>query len=295
MYRLSRKYLRTTFTAICFIGLFPPLVQAEGNPQLRALEHSLHYQQGVIPLLDGNIIINTGDKFRYLSPADSEKVLVEGWGNPPSDEPSLGMLVPAGISPLDNKGWGAELSFEDDSYISDDDASTINYDDVLQSMKQQNLIANKERERLGYSALNLLGWAEAPHYDQSSHTIYWAKRLSVDNEGESVNYYIRNLGRHGVFNINVIASSEELPVVKNATPDLLKVASFAKDNRYEDHRFWDTTSTYGLAALVAGGAAVAAKKVGIVGLVLLFAKKFVVVVIAALAWLGKVIFGRKKE
>lgn len=53
---------------------------------MKKLEASLHYQTGTITLLDGDVIIDTGNKFRYLSTEDAEKVIVSGWGNPPDDE-----------------------------------------------------------------------------------------------------------------------------------------------------------------------------------------------------------------
>lgn len=297
-YVLSRKYSKTLTKIALIIGLLSTCAHAELTPDLKNLERQLHYQQGTIKLLNGSVVINTGDKFRYLSPQDSEKVLVDGWGNPPSDELGLGMLVPADLSPLEDSGWGAELSFEDDAYISDDDAKTIDYNKILLDMKQQISANNIERQHQGYDPLYLLGWAETPHYDQSSHIIYWAKRLSNSPDptthDESVNYFIRNLGRNGVFNINIIADGKDLSTVKKSAPDLLKVASFTEGNRYEDHHFWDTTSSYSLAALVAGGAAVTAKKAGLIGLIIIFLKKFFVVILAAVGGLWKAISGKKK-
>lgn len=293
---LSRKYSKALTKIALIIGLLSTCAHAELASNLKNLERKLHYQQGTINLLNGSITINTGDKFRYLSSQDSEKVLVDGWGNPPSGELGLGMLVPVDLSPLEERGWGAEITFEDDAYISDDDAKTIDYDKVLKDMQQQTSVGNIERQHQGYDPIYLLGWAEAPHYDQSSHIIYWAQRLSLNPTAsdEAVNYYIRNLGRKGVLNINIIADKKDLPAVKKSAPDLLKVASFTEGNRYEDHHFWDTTSSYSLAALVAGGAAVTAKKAGLIGLIIIFLKKFFVVILAAVAGLWKAISGKKK-
>lgn len=294
-----RKCICLVNKFLVLIAICTSLAHAELSPEMKKLEKSFHYQTGTITLLKGDVVINTGDKFRYLSPEDSAKLLVDGWGNPPSEELSLGMLVPADLSPLEAKGWGAHLTYEDDSYIDDADAKTINYNNILKEMKQRNMLENIERKKMGYEELHLLGWAEEPHYDQNTHIIYWAKRYGIEEEGEGeggvINYFIRDLGRHGVFNINVISAGEDFPEVKKAAPELLKVVSFAEGKRYEDHRFWDTTSSYGLGALVAGGAVVAAKKVGLIGLVILFAKKFFIVIIAAIAGFVKMLFGRKDK
>ncbi|AYN29190.1 DUF2167 domain-containing protein [Buttiauxella sp. 3AFRM03] len=293
------RYILQKCLIVMFLAVFPLLtVHADMDPEDKKLDESLNYKQDVVSLMDKSVVVKPGVKFRYLSPEDAEKVLVDGWGNPPTspDEPSLlGMIVPADTSPFDDKGWGAELFFESDSYISDEDANSIDYDLILKDMKKSNIEENKVRERHGYEALHLIGWAEPPHYDPSSHTIYWALRLHSKDSGEFINYYIRNLGRYGVFNINIIASAEQLPTIKKEASNLLKIVSFAEGHRYQDRRFWDTTSTYTLGALVAGGAAVAAKKVGMLGLVILFVKKFFVVIIAAFAVLAKFLFGRKKS
>lgn len=296
---MSNLLLRNRFGILPGVMLLAVFIThsvcAEVPVELKKLESTFHYQQGVINLLNGSMVINTGDKYRYLPPEDSRKVIEDGWGNPPGSGDNLGMLIPVGTSPFDDHGWGAELSYEDDSYISDDDAKTIDYNKILETMQQQNRLANIQRKERGYDAITLIGWAESPSYDPQSHVVYWAKRLGIEGGGESINYYIRNLGRNGVFNINVIADSTELPVIKKAAPDLLKVAEFTDGNRYQDHKFWDTTSEYGLGALVAGGSVVAAKKVGILGVVILFAKKFFVIILAAIAGLWKAFRGKSKK
>src|SRR5215510_7757737 len=77
------------------------------------------------------------ESFRYLDAADSRKLLV-AWGNPPeSAQGVLGMLVPSGISPLEEDGWAIVITYDEDGYVSDEDAKTLDYDKMLSEMQEQ--------------------------------------------------------------------------------------------------------------------------------------------------------------
>ena len=156
---------------------------------------ALNFQQGEIDL-PGNIAsIKESDDFLYLSPDDTEKLLVEGWGNPPGNE-TLGMLVPRAANPLGPNAWGIVISYEEDGHVADDDAESINYDDMLKKMKEDTSVASEQRIKAGYEAMELVGWAEKPYYDKSSHKLYWAKELKFgDDPSNTLNYDIRILGR----------------------------------------------------------------------------------------------------
>src|SRR3990167_827645 len=76
--------------------------EVEAHEADRAAEEllaSLHFQHGKIVLGDNLATLDLPEQFVYLNGADAELVLTKGWGNPPS-EPSLGMILPAGVSPL---------------------------------------------------------------------------------------------------------------------------------------------------------------------------------------------------
>ncbi len=70
--------------------------------------------------------------FRYLGPDDTKKVLVDLWHNPPMEKKLLGMLIPAGMTPLSSNAWVVTIIRIEDGYVKDADASKINYDDLAQ-------------------------------------------------------------------------------------------------------------------------------------------------------------------
>lgn len=257
-----------------------------------AVEQSLTYQTGDIPIAEGKATLHIPDGYGYLNPTDCDKVLV-AWGNPPGGG-GEGMLVPAGLSPFSDGGWGVVISYEEDGHVEDDDADEIDYAELLEEMQKDTEDSNAARTQAGYSAIHLRGWAEPPHYDGANHKLYWAKILTSDDGGESLNYDIRVLGRKGVLSMSAIASTEALAQVKTDMEQVITFAEFNDGHRYLDFDpDIDEVAAYGIGALVAGKLAA---KVGLLkGLfaLLLAGKKFVVIAVVGLgAWL-KNLFTRK--
>ncbi len=255
---------------------------------------SLKFQTGKISLPNGIATLDLPANFRYLSPADSEKLLVEGWGNPPGNE-TLGMIIPTETSPLSEAGWGVVITYTEDGHIKDEDADKIDYKELLEQMKKESEEANKEREKQGYSAMHLVGWAEQPSYDKSARKLIWAKEYSGSKQSEnSLNYNIRVLGRKGVLVLNAVAGMKQISQIKSEMPSILAVTEFTKGNRYEDFDSKvDHTAEYGLAALVAGGVAAKMGLFAKLGVLLLAFKKFIVIGLVAVGAFVKKLFSKK--
>lgn len=253
-------------------------------------------QAGTVNLPGGIASLKLPEKFTYLTPDSTEKLLVEGWGNPPGNK-TLGMIIPIEVNPVDKGGWGVVITYDEDGHVSDADADEINYTDLLKDMKEDNEEVNKERIKEGYGSMKLIGWAEAPRYDKFTHKFFWAKEFATDNtESNSLNYNIRVLGRKGVLVLNAVASMQEMPIIRQEMPTLLAATEFSQGNRYEDFDSkTDHVAEYGLAALVAGGVAA---KLGIFAkLAALFIafKKIIIIGVIALGGFVMKLFGRKSK
>src|SRR5262245_35609978 len=146
---------------------------AEGS-ELAFDASSLRFSQGNVEIEDGLAKMALGERYSYLGPEDTERVLVEAWGNPPSG-PTLGMIFPAGMGPLDEESWAVVIEYQDDGYVSDDDAKDLDYAEMLEQMQEQVRESNEARREAGYGGVELVDWAEPPHYDASTHKLYWAK------------------------------------------------------------------------------------------------------------------------
>jgi uncharacterized membrane-anchored protein len=260
-----------------------PEVPAKSKEEIAA--ESLVKRDGVIALPGGQATITVAEGFAYLDPADAEKLLTQIWGNPPSAVGStLGIIMPKDVSPLDAKSWAAVLTYDNDGHVSDSDASSINYDDLLKEMQAGIEESNQERQKAGYETITLVGWAQKPSYDAKEHKRYWAKhlRFGTGGSGETLNFAIRALGRTGVLQVNVVGDMKQLDEINGQVPKLLSMVSFAEGHRYADYKDGDPVAAYGLAALVAGG--VAAKAGLFKGLLALLVAgwKFVAIAVVAI-------------
>jgi len=296
-----------TLTAlVCILGSAVPALaqdaemsdeQAAYFEHVQTLVDGLEPRTGDIVLGDDLVTLHVPDDFYFLDSTGAETVLVDIWGNPPG-QGVMGMLFPAEYSPIDPESWAVTLEYMDEGHISDEDAAEIDYEDLLESMQDDTLATNDDRVAAGYPRVDLLGWAEPPHYDPASRKLYWAKELKFgdDDEETTLNYDIRALGRTGVLSMTFIASGSQLGEINRRRESVLAMAEFNPGNRYEDFdSSIDKVAAYGIGALVAGKVAA---KAGIFSALLLMLKKFGVLLLVGLGALGKKLgglFGRKGE
>ncbi|MGB8507024.1 MAG: DUF2167 domain-containing protein [Pyrinomonadaceae bacterium] len=257
---------------------------AKGEMTAEEFESQLKYERGRIVLPGGIATLNVPDSFRYLAPEQADDILVKAWGNPPGTK-TLGMLFPSNTSPLADEGWGVVITYNDDGHVDDDDAKSLDYDDMIKRMKEETAEGNKERTEGGYQPIALIGWAEPPHYESATHKLYWARELSFEGVAQhTLNYDIRVLGRAGVLSFNAIASMNQLAEIQGGMREVINFADFNSGQRYADFNSGtDKLATYGVGALVAGTIAAKAGFFKIALGALLAAKKFIIIGLAAAA------------
>jgi uncharacterized membrane-anchored protein len=269
---------------------------AAENDSVQAFVDSLKFQDGQVTLTAARATLNLPQSLRYLDGADAERVLTDLWGNPPGSD-AIGMLVPADISLADgDRSWAIVLQYEEEGYVSDENAQEIDYTEMMQEMQASAADNNEARKQQGYGGVEIVGWAEPPRYDAGTHKLHWAKELAFEGQGEhTLNYDVRVLGRHGVLVMQAVAGIGQLGQIKPGMGEALAAVDFNEGARYADFNpATDKAAEYGLAALVAGGIAA---KTGLWAklLALLIAGKKLVIaaVVLLLAGIGK-LFGKKK-
>lgn len=255
--------------------------------KMTAIRDTLSPRHGSIPLPQAHARLNLGPDFYFLGPADARKVLVDGWLNPPDHaDDVLGMVFPVG-SDLTNADWGAVITYEPTGYISDREARTADYEQVLATIRSGEDEDNAQRKKRGYSQAHLVGWAQSPTYDGRHNDLIWGTELQfTDGSGtwRGMNYDVRHLGRSGVLMFEMVGDMSELPAVRAAAPALAMTAEFDPGSRYADHSPGDRTARYGLAGLIVAGAGVAVvKKAGLLAGLVFFAKKAITLIIASMA------------
>ncbi|TXI08427.1 MAG: DUF2167 domain-containing protein [Rhizobium sp.] len=274
---------------------------------------TLDFQQGAIKLPNAQATLNVSDQFYYLDPQDAKKVLVELWGNPESSVGNpLGMIFPAKYPPTDPHSWGAVIDYDSSGHVSDEDAASTDYDDLLKKIQDAIKEANPERERQGFDPITLVGWAEPPHYDKASHALHWARELIFGNDpkaGHTLNYSVRVLGREGVTELDFVAGLDQLQEINAAIPNVINTVQYDSGKRYADFVDGDKIAAYSMAGMIAAGAGVkVAAKLGLLaivlgyfksfGIALLALKKGLVVILVGIAAAGRKVLGffrRKKS
>lgn len=269
--------------------------QAEQEEQGMSEEEflaSLSFHTGKVVLGDNLASLNLPENLVFLDGEDANRVLVDAWGNPPGDTAPLGMILPAGISPLAEESWAVTVEFEESGFVSDEDAADIDYAEMLEQLQEETVESNAWRAENGYEPIELLGWAVQPHYDAQGKKLHWAKELRFgDSDINTLNYNIRVLGRKGVLVLNFVANMDQLPEIQENVPAVLAMTEFNDGSRYADFDpDIDQVAAYGIGALIAGKLAA---KAGLFATALLLLKKFWLVPALLFGWLAKRLTGKK--
>jgi uncharacterized membrane-anchored protein len=202
--------------------------------------------------------------------------LMQALGNS-ADERLIGLIESSGDSQ-----WLVIARYEPSGYIKDDDAKNWNVDDLFKSLKEGTEEANKRRTEMGFPPLEIVGWVQKPSYDAATHRLVWSMAARTPGEGEaeqSVNYNTYALGREGYVSLNLITARASVERDKPVANTLLSALKFDDGKGYQDfNSSTDKVAEYGIAALVAG---VAAKKLGLIAVILAFAAKFAKVLLLA--------------
>ncbi len=232
--------------------------------------------------------------FKYLNGKQSEYVLHDLWGNPPSE--TLGMIFPEEADNVIPTTWAIEITYDEDGHVKDDDAKDIKYDELLEQMQKEVKEINPERKKQGYPTFQLTGWASPPYYDEKEKKLHWAKRILFEGDSsETLNYNIRVLGRKGVLVLNAIGTMDQLAEIKSKINPILANVNFNDGNKYADFDSnADKVAAYGIGGLIAGGVLLKTGLFAKIGLVLLkFGKLIVVGAAAVVGGIVKFFKGKK--
>jgi uncharacterized membrane-anchored protein len=294
-YRRTRSANRFALWVVTLVaGIVLPVsnVLAQGAPESAEQQHarqvaaSLHWMtDGASQPVASVAQLRAPAGYVMLNPGDTAK-LMELMHNV-SDGTSEYYLAPA------SEKWFAIFSYDAVGYVKDDEK--VDADAVLQSIKTGTEQGNEERKRRGWAPMTIRGWAFPPRYDMSTKRLEWAVDAVADGQGVA-NYNTRILGRQGVTKVTLVADPQDLTQAVSEFNQAITNFSYVGGERYDEFKPGDKVAEYGLAALIAGGAAAVATKTGfwkvLVGFLAAGWKVIVAVVIAGLAGL-RGLFKRK--
>ncbi len=189
----------------------------------------------------------------------------------------------------EEESWFIIFEYEPTGYIEDAEKEKIDPNAILEAYKEGNEEYNKELVEQGFSPIHVIGWTKEPYFDSETHNLTWAMELESDGES-MVNYNVRLLNRYGYVSAILVADTKDLDRLIPEVNQILEGFTFQEGQQYEDFNpTTDKIAEYGLAALITGGIGAAAAKKGLFAALLIFAKKFGVVIIAGIAGLWTVI------
>lgn len=289
-----------------------PLLLLVATPALAAPKPATQSEIDALKPTAGPAKVTVGDNiasialpkdYAFFGPKDARFIIERLWGNP-SAAGVLGLIVPKpkddgkdDTEDGDDTDVGIVITYEDEGHINDDDAAKMNFDDLLKQMQASDPEENAERAKAGFPAIQLLGWAEPPHYDFAAKKLYWATRLKFgDGPKDTLNYNVRILGRTGTLVMNTVGDVGQLAAAATAAKEILQVTEFNQGKRYSDYLpSADKAAAVGIGGLIAGKVLL---KVGFfAGLLKVlagFAKPILVALGAVTAKVAQ-LFGRKKK
>lgn len=278
-----------------------PPTKAEVDARVRQIADRLHPVTGDVRIPGANAVLHLGQDYYFLPANEARIVLTEAWGNPPETSQNvLGMVFPAGRTFADDT-WGAVVTYEATGYVSDSDAASADYNELMTQMQAGEGELNAELTRQGFPTQHLVGWAQSPAYDARTHSVVWARNIQFGGQSENtLNYDIRLLGRRGVLSLNLVTVMSKLAETREAARRFTSAAEFVPGERYADFQpGTDRVAEYGVAGLIAAGVgATIAKKAGLLALILAFGKKAIIFILLgfALAWKWiRRLFGHRDE
>ena len=263
------------------------------NNYIDSTNKSFTYKTGTIDLGNDLATLVVPEGFKYLDPAQSKKVLTDLWNNPPAE--TYGLLFPDTCNPLGSSlTYAVEITYSNDGYIDDEEANDLDYNELLDEMKEDVVKENQFRIEQGYPSIELIGWASTPFYDQENKKLHWAKEFSFDSSDvHTLNYNIRILGRSGYMNLNVIGDMDVLPIVQKDINVILNSTSFNNGNTYSEFNpDYDKVAAVGIGGLIAG------KVLAKGGFLVALAKFWKIILVAVggfFAAFKKKIFGSKDD
>ena len=262
-----------------------------------------------IPWTHGPVVGKLGDVAEVKVPAncrftDAEgaKQFMEATQNPASGA-EQGVLLCRGATATDSSFWFVVFEYSASGLVRDDDKSKLDQAALLRTIQRGTEAGNEERRRRGWGEVEVVAWQRAPYYDSLTHNLTWATRLRDKGSAgeETINHSVRLLGRGGVMNVDLVADPSQAETAVAAFDSILTDYAFIPGQRYSEWRAGDKVAEYGLTALIAGGAGVAAVKLGLFGklwkviLALVLAlKKLVIIVVVAIGGFFKKLFGKRK-
>jgi uncharacterized membrane-anchored protein len=235
---------------IATLVLQPILSWAQTNDPM-AVFRELHWKRGPTDaVIAGRASVKIEKGIFALDSRDTNR-FIEAMGNLPSNADRYAVGA-------DDFSWFAVFDFTSDGYVRDDEK--IDADALLKALMEGNRLGNQKRRELGLHTMELIGWSVPPFYNKETKRLEWGTKLKNEDGSYTINYTSRLLGRTGYMSATLVADPTNFSSQQQGYNRMLSRFEFNPGERYSEFKEGDKVAQYGLAALVAGGAAAAVVK-----------------------------------
>lgn len=258
--------------------------QLELIMQLQA--DSISGQTGIVNLPTAHCKLNIPEGFIFLDPLSTKHLLVDYWDNSKEKlDGVLGSMVKSDAGIFYNVETAYVVSYDNCGYVSDKDASSIDYNALLKDMQEG--VKEENKKNPTGQKWELIGWGWQPTYDNQKKVLAWSKHYRIDGEEQVLNYDVRVLGKAGMVVITAVADAS--PESKNqlAADNAAIINSVMYNPGYKYSDFnpdKDHVAEWTIGGLIAGKVLA---KAGFWAALAKFWKLIIVAVIAFFATLGK--------
>jgi uncharacterized membrane-anchored protein len=257
-------FLRSLGVFILTLAMYPgpslaqsDAIRSEFAAALRDAQTSQILGPNEVKLLD-QAALQLPQDYSFV-PVPAAARLLKAMGNTP-DPHLVGVIFPG-----HQDNWMMAIQFEKSGHIKDDDARDWNVDDLLKRVSESTERGDIERRKEGFPEIEVLGWAQKPRYDATTHRLVWAivarDKASAPGSEQGVNYNTYALGRDGYFKLNLVTDLKDLASQKGAADAILDSLQYSDGKKYSDFNpSVDKAADFSVMALVAG---IAANKLGL--------------------------------
>jgi uncharacterized membrane-anchored protein len=272
--------MNARFGALALLAL---VLVFPASTSLGALADGIKWQEGPSEAhMRDRADLKLPDGYIFADGKDTRQ-LMEKMQNPTNGS-EVGFVAPKSMK------WYAVFEVADVGYVKDDDKNKLDATAMLDSIRKGTEASNAERRKRGWAEMTIVGWQQAPRYNEATHNLEWAIK-GESNGSQVINYNTRMLGRDGYMRVTLVCGPDELPATLPEFKQVLGGFQFSKGHSYAEFRKGDKMAKYGLTALVVGGGAAVAAKSGLFK----FLGKGIIVIIAAIGAFLKKLFGRRSE
>jgi uncharacterized membrane-anchored protein len=286
--RLGQSVARWVIAAMLSTVALPLGAQEKSPAPNPEAEQKAAFEAAMKALVHGPVELPFGAQAKLQLPAGDVFIpmaeagrLMKSVGNT-VDPGFQGLIVP---QTSDRSFCFFVVGYQAAGYIKDDEAKDWDAAKLLDQIREGTAEGNKRRAQMGLPEIEITGWIQPPKYEPGSHQMVWSvghrEKGAASGGDDGVNYKTLVLGREGYLSMNLVTDQAHIAELRPSTAALLDGLTFNDGKRYADfNASTDHVAEFGLAALIAG---VAAKKLGLLALIVAFVVKFAKVIIVAVA------------